>query len=272
MDLREIDRLQSGCEMMDGQQNAVWYDDDGKKLVHYFPHFLNPTLETELMQAFRDLIEQYTPSEPAASEKRSTQYHEWKARLGENAKSGVIRLVYHHQRGRSHSSVAGPSADLLGRSAQKTAAAMQFRKSEVMQNVANWISILFAAIDPPIWRRYREVYKLAAAKFPLLQECDPNHIQCFVGQYLLINMLTTPHYDVKDPPKGWVAMIVVGNYVRGNLVIPHLGIILPYKSGDIVFIRSWMLLHFINEYCGPERFVVVFSTTYSIFEWLQKTF
>jgi len=85
-------------------------------------------------------------------------------------------------------------------------------------------------------------------------------------------MLTTLHYDFKDPPKGWVTMVIVGNYIEGHLFIPQLGISLPYKSSDIMFIRSWMLLHFINEYSRPERFVMVFSTAYSIFEWLQKTF
>lgn len=270
-DQNEISRLEATCEMRDCR-NTVWYDADGEKLVHYFPHFLNRIVQAKVSQAFRDLIAEYKPTKPPESEQRSTRYEEWKARLGEDAKSGVIRLTYHHQRGEAHTNPVRPAADFLGRSVQKTVAALQFRKSEVMQNIADWVSILFAAIDPPTWRRYREVYQLSAAEFPLLQECDRNDIQCFIGQYLVINMLTTPHYDVKDPPKGWVAMVIVGDYIDGHLFIPQLGIRLPYKSGDIVFIRSWMLLHFINEYSGPERFVVVFSTTYSIFEWLQRRF
>jgi hypothetical protein len=83
----EIDRLEAGCEMIDNRLNAVWYDEDGQKVVHYFPHFLNPRLETEVTQAFRDLIEQYTPTKPSESEKRSTRYEESKVRLGKNAKS-----------------------------------------------------------------------------------------------------------------------------------------------------------------------------------------
>jgi hypothetical protein len=128
------------------------------------------------MQAFQDLSKQYTPMKPLESEKRSMRYEEWKAQLGENTKFGVIQLVYHHQPGQSHSTPAGPSVDLLGRSAQKTAAAMQFHKSEAIQNLTNWISILFAAIDPPMWCRKKAVYQLAATEFPLLQECDLKHI------------------------------------------------------------------------------------------------
>lgn len=258
--------------MVDGDWNTVWYDMDGEKLVHYFLHFLNTNLQTDLVQEFRNLLDKYTPSRPSDLEQRSTRYEEWKQHLGENAKSRVIRLTYHHQQQHSHLSPPGPAADFLGRSRKRTTAAMAFRKSKAMEDLATWISILFATIDPPTWRRYREVYRLTASHIPVLRECDPHQNHCFVSHYLLINILTTPHYNVTDPPKGWVAMVVVGNYTRRNLFIPHLGIAIPYQTGDIVFIRSWMLLHFINEYSGPERYVVVFSTTYSIFEWLQKTF
>ena len=131
---------------------------------------------------------------------------------------------------------------------------------------------MFAAVDPYTWRKYRDVYVRMASEFRLVEECDPNRIQCFVGHYTLINMLTTPHWDTKDPPRGWVAMLVVGDFSEGELCIPELGIAFPYQSGDVVFLRSWMLMHFIKRYRGPERYVVLYATTYSIFEWLQAAF
>jgi hypothetical protein len=274
INIEEIARWESllGSEMADGDRNAVWYDGEGRKVVHYFPHFLDGTVRESLKQAFRDLLKEYTPSKPSPSEKRSTRYEEWKAHLGENTLSGVIRLTFHHQQQHSHDEAAGASADFLGRSVKKTTAAIRFRKAQVVQNIATWVSILFAAIDPPTWRHYREAYQLAVSHDPVLQNCDHGPAHCFVGHYLVINMLTTPHYDTTDPPTGWVAMAIVGDYTDGQLVIPELGIVLPYRTGDIVFIRSWMLVHFIREYSGSERFVIVFSTTYSIFEWVRKTF
>jgi len=53
-----------------------------------------------------------------------------------------------------------------------------------------------------------------------------------------------------------VAMLVVGDFGERELCIPELGIAIPYLSGDVVFLRSWMLIHFIKRYCGPERYVV----------------
>jgi hypothetical protein len=35
--------------MVNGERNAVWYDEDSGKVVHYFPHLVNPKLETELL-------------------------------------------------------------------------------------------------------------------------------------------------------------------------------------------------------------------------------
>jgi hypothetical protein len=101
-------------------------------------------------------------------------------------------------------------------------------------------------------------------------ETGKKHIHCFVGFHLVINMLTTIHRDVMEPPDGWVGMLMFGNYKKGHLVISDLGIILPHQAGDIVFIRSWALKHYITSYEETERYVIVFSTTKSIFDWLER--
>ena len=77
------------------------------------------------------------------------------------------------------------------------------------------------------------------------------------------------HRNVKEAPDSWVAMLVFGNYTNGDLCLSDLGIALPYQAGDIVFIRSWALKHFITAYRGTQRYVIVFSTTKSIFDWVQ---
>ena len=84
-------------------------------------------------------------------------------------------------------------------------------------------------------------------------------------------MLTTLHRDVLDPPDGWVAMVVLGNYENGELCLPDIGVALPYKARDVVFFRSWALKHFIRDFRG-NRYVLVFSTSSSIFEWLKMVY
>jgi hypothetical protein len=72
-----------------------------------------------------------------------------------------------------------------------------------MINVADTISILFAAVDPYTWRKYRDVYVRMASEFRLVEECDPDRIQCFVGHYTLINMLTTPRFFFNTIGQAW---------------------------------------------------------------------
>ena len=110
--------------------------------------------------------------------------------------------------------------------------------------------------------------KLASLEqFSYLRDWDPTNIQCFVGHYILYNILTTIHRDLKDPKSGWVGMVVLGDFRDGNLCLPDIGVALPYQPGDLVFMRSWALQHFIRKYQGIERYVIVFSTPGSLFDW-----
>jgi hypothetical protein len=89
-------------------------------------------------------------------------------------------------------------------------------------------------------------------------------MQCFVGYYILINMVTGIHRDIKDLLRGWVAMVVFGEYEKGELGLPDVCIAIPYQDCDIVFIRSWTLRHFIRKFEGT-RYVIVFNTPQDVF-------
>src|SRR5271170_4963744 len=36
---------------------------------------------------------------------------------------------------------------------------------------------------------------------------------------------------------------------------------------DVVFLRSWALWHFLKEYQGVERYVIILSTSNALFNW-----
>ena len=69
----EIHGLESQCRVVD-RNNAVWYDADGVKLVHYFPHLFTERTAQPILKAFQGLIENYPPEPPPKEEKRSTRY------------------------------------------------------------------------------------------------------------------------------------------------------------------------------------------------------
>jgi hypothetical protein len=64
-------------------------------------------------------------------------------------------------------------------------------------------------------------------------------------------------------------MLVFGDFRNGNIWFLDLGVAFPFQVGDVVFMRSRVLKHFLLPYVGKERFVLVFSTSQSIFDWLE---
>jgi hypothetical protein len=145
-----------------------------------------------------------------------------------------------------------------------------FRSSQPIQELSEHISLIFAALDPAAWQRYRQTYLGLSEVYPL-RSMDHSSVQCFVGYYLLFNMLTTYHYDNKDPPDGWVVMVVLGTFKGANLCFPEIGVALPYQARDVVFVRSWALKHFIRLFEG-NRYVIVFATSQHLFDWFEMVF
>ena len=209
---------------------------------------------------------------PGVREMTSRHQHhlERKELLPPNTPCGVYRFTIHHQPGH-HFDPPTFSRHFFSDSATHTFAAIGFHQSEPLRQLSEFISIVFAGIDAQSWDKYRTAYIQASKLFTPLQIIDRCPIQCFVGYYLLVNMLTTLHRDVLDPPDGWVAMVVLGEYENGELCLPDIGVQLPYKARDVVFLRSWALKHFIREFQG-NRYVLVFSTSNSIFEWLKMVY
>jgi hypothetical protein len=116
--------LTAQCNLVP-RQNAVWYDLDGHKLVHYLPHIYPSKVHSSLIKEVEQLLNIFPPQTPASYEKRSTKYDEWSTHLGPDVPMGVIRLTYHHQLGHPHEPPS-PSADLLADGANKTTCTMDF--------------------------------------------------------------------------------------------------------------------------------------------------
>jgi len=250
-------------------KNTIWYDQDGVKLVQYFPSLLtrrSPAILAELLT----LIQAYPPKCPGTSEARHSQHEEWRKQFPSDTPVGVLRLTIHHQCGHKYDDPS-TSEDLLAGPGKYVAQSLNFLRSEAIMEMSEFLSIVFAGVDPPKWRAYRDVYNEVAShpNFSILNIWNPNKLQAFVGHYILINMLTTLHCDTNDLEDGWAVMIVLGVFKGGELVLPDLGISLPYRPGDVVFLRSKALYHFIKKFKGIERYVIVLSTPASVFKWAE---
>jgi len=57
---------------------------------------------------------------------------------------------------------------------------------------------------------------------------------------------------LNDIPDGWTAIVPLGNYERGELYLPDIGVSLPYRPRDVVFFHSWVLTHFSDYFKGSH--------------------
>ena len=82
-------------------ENTVWFDVNGFKLVHYFPHLISESSSNDVLNAFHTLTTLYPPNSPGAREltSRHQYYLERKESLPPNTQSGVYRFTIYHQPG-----------------------------------------------------------------------------------------------------------------------------------------------------------------------------
>src|SRR5207248_10333801 len=55
-------------------ENTVWFDVNGFKLVHYFPHLISESLSNDVLNAFRTLTTLYPPNSPGEREMTSRHH------------------------------------------------------------------------------------------------------------------------------------------------------------------------------------------------------
>jgi hypothetical protein len=76
-------------------RNAVWYDADGVKLLHYFPHLYSAkrTL-SPILEELHKLLKQFPLNNPQTDQQQSAKHGEWATHLGPDVPTGFIRMTY----------------------------------------------------------------------------------------------------------------------------------------------------------------------------------
>ncbi|RYP04519.1 hypothetical protein DL765_010161 [Monosporascus sp. GIB2] len=116
----------------------------------------------------------------------------------------------------------------------------------------------FGLLDPELLRQYTrvaaEVGKLGFVPFETRRQEDP-----FVIRALLVNLMTNEHRDLSDWQRGFAALVPVGDFEGGDLVLRELGLQISSPPGCVQLIRGRELRHSITRWKG-RRFVVVNAT------------
>ncbi|RYP73303.1 hypothetical protein DL771_003732 [Monosporascus sp. 5C6A] len=126
----------------------------------------------------------------------------------------------------------------------------------------------FSLLDPELLRQYTrvaaEVGKLGFVPFETRRQGDP-----FVIRALLVNLMTNEHRDLSDWQRGFAALVPVGDFEGGDLVLRELGLQIRSPPGCVQLIRGRELRHSITRWKG-RRFVVVNATHDAVRRWALR--
>ncbi|RYP60694.1 hypothetical protein DL769_007998 [Monosporascus sp. CRB-8-3] len=126
----------------------------------------------------------------------------------------------------------------------------------------------FGLLDPELLRQYTrvaaEVGKLGFVPFETRRQEDP-----FVIRALLVNLMTNEHRDLSDWQRGFAALVPVGDFEGGDLVLRELGLQIRSPPGCVQLIRGRELRHSITRWKG-RRFVVVNATHDAVRRWALR--
>ena len=125
------------------------------------------------------------------------------------------------------------------------------RQQEILRysalgGITETLRFLFQRLDPELMEQYeevaREVAKLENIPFQTRRDIDP-----FVTKAILVNLHTTEHKDTSDWNRGFAALVPVGNFEGGDLLIRQLGLRIEGLSGCAQFIPGKDLFHPIDK-------------------------
>ena len=119
-------------------------------------------------------------------------------------------------------------------------------------------------LDPDSFKIYSESRELSTHSDATKTILKEDH-SIWLGKAILINETTEWHRDIGDKKDGWCAICYFGEYAGSELFLPDLEVRIDVRPGDVVLIRSFALVHFVNHWTGGGRFVVVYYTGGEIF-------
>ena len=120
------------------------------------------------------------------------------------------------------------------------------------------IGLFFERVDPQAFRVYQSAYE-QVLNLTSLSAYHYSGKAAFLAHALLRNLTVEPHKDRGDVKEGWVAMCCFGEFTGGEFVVPALNIRFCFKPGDILFLRSAVLEHYVTAIDGSRSSMVFFT-------------
>ena len=137
------------------------------------------------------------------------------------------------------------------------------------------LSLLYCVLNPDSWAKSIKVVSNTCQRNRSSKIVRSGKWDAWSGKVILANMPTHAHQDVQDSRHGLTAIACFGAFTGGEFVIPGLKVKFPFQPGDVIFINSRLLQHFVTEwkpYDFPDgtkggRYSIVHFNHENIVEW-----
>ena len=178
---------------------------------------------------------------------------------------GVYYFAWWYGIGQQNASYPALSSDMRGAGKRHEAVRAFIRSIAPLQQI---IGILFLATDPQAYATYFNNFRKTAAT-TAWDIFATSRRACFHGLAVLRNLQVGRHKDKRDRKRGWTAMVCIGQFRQGFLVLPQLNLRVKFEPGDVIFFRASFLEHFLEEFQG-ERSALVFFTHASVADAIEQ--
>ncbi|EPS99838.1 hypothetical protein FOMPIDRAFT_1082463, partial [Fomitopsis schrenkii] len=119
-------------------------------------------------------------------------------------------------------------------------------KQSIYQSVKNILAPVFEFLDSKLQELLPETYERLDAYARILPGNEQPVGAPFLGLVVNVNVVTAAHRDSKD--EGVCLVLVVGDFLGGELVLYEPGLVLPLLNGDFTIFPSCELTHFNLHY------------------------
>lgn len=172
----------------------------------------------------------------------------------QEATNGLAHIAAWYERGHKFKGLQ------ISRESTKTSAKILATTQilNALETISMTISSYLMCIDPDHWTACRKAILKGDIS---ITQSGPMDIAA--GRAIIMNLPTSNHVDKEDSRLS--AMICLGNYTGGELVLPDLRLRLAYGPGHFVICKTSSLIHFVARWKGT-RITVVHFTHQSIIE------
>ena len=144
--------------------------------------------------------------------------------------------------------------------------------SQIVKDLAilsHRVNAILEFADPQHYENVKALHKELCERSSAYQALSAIDPLLYQGREILFNRISGLHRDTQDPPLAWAILAALGNFVGGDVYIPHLRLRMRLQPGDIIILRGRVLPHEILMFTG-QRISIPHFTHSSVWRTLHN--